>query len=116
MACCRYLTYMVAGKKLRGLSKKLDTLRVQTTPFLLKYRCFDRKQPHYKDITLFLNPLNPKLLVCSTLSIHTKVLKFQMFPTSFGNFNALNEVFLSKRPLKRTRLGMLSLFDLHGSW
>ena len=75
---------MVAGKNLRGLSKKLDTLRVQTRPFLSKYRGFDRKQPHYKDITLFLNPLNPKHFMCSTLSIHTKILKFEMFLTSLA--------------------------------
>ena len=100
MACCRYLTYMVAGTNLRGLSKNLDTIRVQTRPFLSKYRGFDRKQPHYKDITLFLNSLNPKLFTCSTLSIHTKILKFQTFLTSFGNFNALNELSLSIMTLK----------------
>ena len=91
---------MVAGKNLRGLSKKLDTHRVQTRPFLSKYRGFDRNQPHYKDITLFLNPLNPKLFMCSTLSIHTNILKFQTFLTSFDNFIAFNELFLSKMTLK----------------
>ena len=38
--------------------------------------------------------------MCSTLSIHTNILKFQMFLTLFGNFNVLNEVFLSKMALK----------------
>ena len=79
--------------------KKLYTLRVQTGPFLSKYQGFDRKQPHYKDIILFLNLLNPKLFMCSTLIIHTKILKFQMFLTSFGNLNALNDLFLIKMTL-----------------
>ena len=80
--------------------KKLDTLRVQTGPYLSKYQGFDRKQPHYKDSTLFLNPLNSKLCICSTLSIHTNILKFQTFLTSFDNFIAFNELFLSKMTLK----------------
>ena len=96
MAWCRYFIYMVAGKKLRGLSSKLDTLRVQTRPFLSKYRGFNRNQPNYKDITLFLNPLNPKLFMYSTLIIQTKILKFQTFLTSFGNLNALNYLFFVK--------------------
>src|SRR3954464_12956943 len=88
LAWCRYFIYMVAGKNLRGLSSKLDTLRVQTRPFLSKYRGFYQNQPNYKDITLFLNPLNPKIFMCSTLIIHTKMLKFRMFLTSLGNLNA----------------------------
>ena len=80
--------------------KKLDTLRLQTGPFLSKYQGFDRKQPHYKDTILFLNPLNPKLFMCSTVSIHTNILKFQTFLTSFDKFIAFNELFLSKMTVK----------------
>ena len=97
MACCRHFTDMVRDKSFSGLRKKLDTLHVQTRPFISKYRGFDRKQPHYKDITLFLNPLNPKLFICFTLNSHTNILKFQECMTSFGNFNALND-FFSKSP------------------
>ena len=96
LACYHHFTNMVCGNILRGLWKKIDTLRVQTGPFLSKYQGFDRKQPHYKDNTFFLNPLNPKLFMCSTLSIHTNILKFQTFLTSFDNFNAFNELFFSK--------------------
>jgi len=52
--------------------------------------------------------------------------EFQKFLASFGDLNALDELFFEqigpeienqfKRPLKRMRLGMMSLFDLHGSW
>ena len=84
---------MVRGKSFSGLLNKLDKLRVQTRPFLSKYRGFDRKQPYNKGITLFLNLLNPKLFICSRLSIHTDILKFQTFLNSFGNFNALNDFF-----------------------
>ena len=99
MAWCRYFTYMVAGKILRGLSSKLDMLNVQTRPFLSKFRGFNRNQPNYKHITLFLNPLNPKLFMCSTLIIRAKILKFQTFLTSLGNLSALNELFLIKMAL-----------------
>ena len=33
----------------------------KTGPFPSKHQGFYRKQPHYKDNTLFLNPLTPKL-------------------------------------------------------
>src|SRR3954462_8196600 len=87
---------MVARKKLRGLLSKLNMLRVQTRPFLSNYRGFNWNQPNYKDITLFLNHLNPKLFMCSTLIIHTKILKFQTFPTSFDNLYALNDLFFDQ--------------------
>ena len=89
---------MVAGKNLRGLSKKLDTLRVQIGSFLSKYQGFDVKQPHYKDITLFLNPLNPKLFMCSTWSIRNHILKFQTVSTSVDKYYAFTDFFLAKRP------------------
>ena len=64
--------------------------------------------------------------MCSTLSIHTKILRFQKFLPSFVDFNALNGLFFEqdgpeienqfKRDLKRVRLVMVLLFDLHGSW
>ena len=61
---------------------------------------FYNQSPLHEDITLFLNPLNPKLFTCSTLSIHTKILKFKTFLTSCGYFNALNELFFSRMALK----------------
>ena len=72
----------------------------KTRPFHSKHQGFYWKQPHYKHNILFLNDLNPKLFMCSPLSIHTNILKFQTFLTSFGNLNAFNELFLSKMSLK----------------
>ena len=72
---------MVRGKRFNGSLDKLDTLPSQTGPFSLKYQGFDRKQSQQKGSTL--------------LSIHTNILKFQTFLTSFGNLNAYNELFLS---------------------
>ena len=36
----------------------------------------------------FLNDLNPKLFMCSQLSIHTNILKFQTVLTSFDKYYA----------------------------
>src|SRR4051812_23931584 len=89
-----------SSKEIANFVVKLDTLRVQTRPFLSKYHRFDRKQPYYKEITLFLNLLNHKLFMFSTLNIHTTILKFKTFLTSFGIFNALNELFLGTIGIK----------------
>ena len=50
--------------------------------------------------THFLDHFNSKLFMCSTWSIHSHILKFQTFLTSFDNFNAFNDLFLSKLTLK----------------
>ena len=100
LACCHHFTNMVRGKSFSGLLDKLDTLHSQIRPFSLKYQGFDRKQSKHKGITLFLNPLNPNIFIWSTLSIHTNILKFQTFLSSFGNLNAYNELFLSIMTLK----------------
>ena len=48
----------------------------------------------------FLNDLNPKLFMCSQLSIHTNILKFQTIRTSFDKYYAFSDIFLSKTTMK----------------
>ena len=53
LAWCHHLTHITCAQKLRGLRQKLDALRVQTAPSLLKYKGFRRKLICYKDISFF---------------------------------------------------------------
>src|SRR3954468_18221899 len=72
----------------------------EVVPFTSKHRCFFRKHLHYKYNILFVSELNPKLFMCSTPSIHTNILKFQAFGTSFDKYYAFSASFLSDTPLK----------------
>src|SRR4051812_34263845 len=47
------LNHITCVQKLRGLRKKIDALRVQTGPSLLKYEGFRRKLICYKGISFF---------------------------------------------------------------
>ena len=72
----------------------------KTGPFPSNHQGFYRKQSHYKYKILFLNDLNPKLFMCSQLSIHTNILKFQAFWTSFDKYYAFSTLFFSNTPMK----------------
>src|ERR1041385_8264751 len=72
----------------------------EVVPFTPKHWCFYRKHLHYKYNILFVSDLNPKLFMCSTPSIHTNILKFQAFWTSFGKYYAFSVLFLSNMPMK----------------
>src|ERR1041385_3867125 len=72
----------------------------EVVPFTSKHRCFYRKHLHYKYYILFLSDLNPKRFMCSTPSIHTNILKFQEFWTSFVKYYAFSALFLSNTPMK----------------
>src|SRR3954471_20053298 len=72
----------------------------EVVPITSKHRCFYQKHLHYKYNILFVSDLNPKLFMCSTPSIHTNILKFQAFWTSFGKYYAFSALFLSKMPMK----------------
>ena len=65
-------------------------------PFGSKHRSFYRKHLHYEYNILFVSDLNPKLFMCSTPSIHTNILKFQLVWTSFDKYHAFSALFLSK--------------------
>ena len=88
---------MYAVKFKDGYDKNQWYFVYKTGPLPSKHQGFYRKQPHYKYIILFLNDFNPKLFMCSTLSIHTNILKFQIVLTSFDKYYAFT-VFLAKRP------------------
>ena len=53
LASYHHLTQITCVQKLRGLRQKLDALRVQIAPSLLKYKGFRRKLIYYKDISFF---------------------------------------------------------------
>src|SRR4051812_43286370 len=72
----------------------------EVVPFTLKHRCFYWKHPLYKYKILFLSDLNPKLIMCAPLSIHTNILKFQTAATLFAKYYAFSDIFLSKSPMK----------------
>ena len=72
----------------------------KTGPFPSNHQGFYRKQPHYKYNILFLNDLNPKILMCSQLSIHTNIIKFQTVWTSFDKYYAFTDIFLRKTTMK----------------
>src|SRR3954469_7731483 len=69
-------------------------------PFTLKHQCFYRKHLHYKYNILFVSDLNPKLFMYSTPRIHTNILKFQEFWTSFDKYYAFSALFNSNTPMK----------------
>src|SRR3954467_7649889 len=72
----------------------------EVVPFTSKHRCFYRKHLHYKYNILFVSDLNPKLFMCSTPSIHTNILKFQAFWTSFGKYYGFSALFFSNTPME----------------
>src|SRR4051812_46362608 len=74
----------------------------EVVPFTSKHRCFYRKHLHYKYNILFVSDLNPKLFMCSTPIIHTNILKFQAFWSSFDKYYTLSALLLSKTPIKLT--------------
>ena len=53
LAWYHHLTHITYVQKLRGLRQKLDVLRVQTGPYLSKYKRFWRKLICYKEISFF---------------------------------------------------------------
>src|SRR3954470_13804815 len=83
------LTHTTCVQKLRGLRQKLDALRVQTGPSLLKYKGFRRKLSCYKDISFFSTYFNPRPFLHLICTIQSHILKFQPFLTSFAIFTHL---------------------------
>ena len=55
LAWYHHFTHIACAKKLRGLRKKLNALRVQNGQSLSKYQDFIRKLVCYKGISFFLN-------------------------------------------------------------
>ena len=53
LAWCHHFTHIACAKKLRGLRKKLDALRVQNGQSLSKYQGFGQKLIYYKGISFF---------------------------------------------------------------
>src|SRR3954465_3799866 len=90
---CNHLTHITCVKKLRGLRKKLDALRVQTGLSLSKYKVFRRKLICYKDNSYFQTYFNSRLNLHSICTIQSHIIKFQHFLISFVIFHAFNDLF-----------------------
>src|SRR3954469_10513139 len=84
LAWYHHLTHITCVQKLRGLWQKLDALRVQTRPSLLKYEGFRRKLIYFKGISFFLAYFNSRIFLHSICTIQIHILKFQSFLTSFA--------------------------------
>src|ERR1041384_275425 len=98
LAWYHHLTHITCVKKLRGLRKKLDALRVQTGPSLSKYKGFRRKLICCKEISFFYAYFNSRLFLHPTCNIQSHILKFQPFLTTFAIFHAFNDLFSAKWP------------------
>src|SRR3954465_8543159 len=88
LAWYHHLTHITCVQKLRGLRQKLDALRVQPGPSLLKCEGFRRKLICYKGISSFQTFLNSRIFVNSICTIQSHILKFEPFPPSFAVFHA----------------------------
>ena len=88
LAWYHHFTHIACAKKLRGLWQKLDALRVQNGQSLSKYQGFGQKLICYEGISLFWTYLNSRLFVCSKCTIHSHIINFQPFMTSFVAFHA----------------------------
>ena len=99
-----HLTHITCMQKLRGLRQKLDALRVQTGPSVLKCEGFTRKLIWSKGISFFLTFLNSRLYVHSICTIQSHILKFEPFLTSFAIFHAFNDLFCAKWPWNQKAL------------
>ena len=91
LAWYHHFTHIASAKKLRGLRKKVDVLRVQTGPSSSKYEGFGRKLICYKSISFFETTFNSRVFVHSICNIQSHILKFQPFLTSFAIFHAFNK-------------------------
>src|ERR1041384_3908809 len=70
------MTQITCVQKLRGFRQKLDALRVQTGPSLLKYEGFRRKPICFKGISFFETYFNSRLFFASNMQHskpHTKI-------------------------------------------
>ena len=95
-----HFTHIECAKKLRGLRKKLDPLRVQNGQSLSKYQGFRRKLVCYKGISFFKTYFNSRLFVRPVCTIWSHAINFQPFLTSFAIFHAFTDYFLAKMTLK----------------
>src|SRR3954471_24938715 len=81
LAWYHHLTHIACVKKLRGLRKKLDALRVQTGPSLSKFRGFHTKTHLFQRHFIFLKLFQLKTFLHSTGNIQSHILRFQPFLT-----------------------------------
>ena len=76
LAWYHHFTHITCLQKLRGLRQKLDALRVQTGPSLLKCDGFRRKLISYKRHFIFLNFFEIKTFCAFNMhhsKVHTKI-------------------------------------------
>src|SRR3954466_8994999 len=78
LAWYHHLTHIACVKKLRGLRKKLDALRVQTVPSLSKLRGFQTKTHMFQRHFIFLNLFQLKTFFC---------IQHATFKATYYNFN-----------------------------
>ena len=93
LAWYHHFTHIACAKKLIGLRKKLDALRVQNGQSLLKYKGFIRKLVCYKGVTFFWTYLNSIVFLCSKCTIQSHIINFQPLLTSFVIFHAFTDYF-----------------------
>src|SRR3954471_2221909 len=84
LAWYHHLTHIACVKKLRGLRKKLDALRVQNGPSLSKYEGLRGKLICFKGIPFSKLISTKDFFLHPTCNIERHILKFQPFLTSFA--------------------------------
>ena len=122
LAWYHHFTHISCAKRLRGLRKKLDALRVQTGPSLSKYKGFGRKLKCYKDISFFLFVSTPIFLCVQYEAIKATSSNFKHFWLHLLVFMYLVIYFELNNPKienhyrsiqKWLKLGMVSSFHRH---
>ena len=84
---------MACSKKLKGLQKKLDALRVQTGQSPSKYQGCGRKLVYNKGISFFKHILTQDFFCIQYASFKATSSHFNPFQTSFAIFHAFHDLF-----------------------
>ena len=95
LAWYHQFTHIACAKKLRGLRRKLDALRVQNGQSLSKYQGFGQKRICYKGISFFWTYLNSRLFVCSKCTFQSHIITFQPFSHFICYFSFISWFILS---------------------